>query len=187
MSNSLIKYGLIAAGAYVAYEMFMKPGVTAAAISSTAPSTGSVPPVVTTPAAVSSVVVPPVTQPPAPATPQVNAKLPPQFQTSLAASLAAAHSNEFQNQPNLLQMLVWANGGNTNASADQWNYWYTQLSGVQQTADLFVDPNNRSAPMNVNDYVSARGAKGLSGYSWGYMGRQQVRPMYANPYRGIWG
>lgn len=189
----LIKYGLIAAGVYVAYEMFMKPGTTVAAIPSTAPSTGSVPPVVTAPPAVSSTtnhIATTTAAPPSVATtsavvaPQYPT-LPAQFQTPLAKSLAQSSYATGYN-PTVAQLLIQANGGSDSASADQWNYWYSQLSGVQQTADLFADPNNRAAPMRVSSYLGARataGLSGLGGYDWS---RAASRPMHANPYRGLW-
>jgi hypothetical protein len=48
--------------------------------------------------------------------------------------------------------------------ADDWNYFWSQVTGVPQTAALFSDPNNRSAPMSWDEYLAARAAKGLGAW-----------------------
>jgi hypothetical protein len=47
-------------------------------------------------------------------------------------------------------------------NADQWNYFYSAVSGVTQTADLFP-PEDRGASMDVDEYFSRRSDAGLSG------------------------
>jgi hypothetical protein len=47
-------------------------------------------------------------------------------------------------------------------NADQWNHYYSAVSGVTQTADLFP-PEDRGALMDVDEYFSRRSDAGLSG------------------------
>jgi len=51
-------------------------------------------------------------------------------------------------------------GSNSMLDADQWNYYYSNLTGVQQTANLFP-AGNRTALMNVAQYFQARATAGL--------------------------
>lgn len=48
------------------------------------------------------------------------------------------------------------------AGADTWNAYYSQWSGIQQTADLF-DPADRGALISLTEYLSRRTNAGLSG------------------------
>ena len=54
------------------------------------------------------------------------------------------------------------NGGSNVATADVWNAYYSQLSGVQQTADLF-EPGNRDGLISLGTYFARRNSAGLSG------------------------
>lgn len=91
--------------------------------------------------------------------------------------------------------LTQASGSNSQ-NADQWNYYYTQLSGVPQTTDLFP-VGNRSALMSVQQYLQARQAAGLeiglggkmanSGMQ-SLMGMGQIMPLAPNisgAYNGV--
>ena len=53
--------------------------------------------------------------------------------------------------------LLTASNGVNNLSASQWNYYYTQLSGVPQTTGLGDD----GSPMSVTKYLQLRQAAGL--------------------------
>jgi len=56
--------------------------------------------------------------------------------------------------------LLKATGGVNSLNADQWNYYWTQIVGVLQTADLFT-PGNRGELINVDTYLQRRSAAGL--------------------------
>ena len=60
------------------------------------------------------------------------------------------------------------------AGADTWNAYYSQWSGVQQTADLF-DPADRGALISLTEYLSRRTNAGLSGIRGFRVG--QLEPM----------
>lgn len=60
------------------------------------------------------------------------------------------------------ERVLTATGAGTRLNADQWNYYWTQASGVTQTTDLFP-PENRAATMTLLEYISRRGTAGLSG------------------------
>lgn len=47
-------------------------------------------------------------------------------------------------------------------TADQWNWYYSRVSGIEQTADLFT-PGNRSELIDVDTYFSRRSSQGLNG------------------------
>jgi hypothetical protein len=64
------------------------------------------------------------------------------------------------NESQTASALITAAGGVNSLDADQWNYYWSQISGVPQTADLFP-PANRGALMDVNAYITARSAAGL--------------------------
>lgn len=67
------------------------------------------------------------------------------------------------NKPNFSQWVATHVGpGRQSFTADQWNYYFSDFSGIPQTADLF-DPANRQSPMSVTDYMGRRTAAGLSG------------------------
>lgn len=48
------------------------------------------------------------------------------------------------------------------ASADEWNWYYTRASGIEQTADLFT-PGDRGEQITLSDYLARRASAGLSG------------------------
>lgn len=48
------------------------------------------------------------------------------------------------------------------ASADEWNWYYTRASGIQQTADLFT-AGDRGEQITLSDYLARRASAGLSG------------------------
>ena len=92
--------------------------------------------------------------------------LPPQFPTAAAGALAdATYSPGYA--PTVAQMLVSAAGGmSTGLDVDQWSYYYSQLSGVQQTYEALNIPatQDRSTQMSVSTYLNLRTAAGLSGF-----------------------
>lgn len=47
-------------------------------------------------------------------------------------------------------------------SADVWGYYWSKVTGVQQTADLFP-VGNRDFAMSIDDYINVRQQHGLSG------------------------
>jgi len=65
-----------------------------------------------------------------------------------------------------LQSIVFAvqliSGQRRLASADEWNFYYSQASGIPQTADLFT-AGNRGEEITLFEYLARRGAAGLSG------------------------
>ena len=61
-----------------------------------------------------------------------------------------------------IQQLQAAAGGDVMLNADQWNFYYSQLSGVHQTTDLFT-PGNRGELISAATYMARRAAKGLTG------------------------
>jgi hypothetical protein len=67
------------------------------------------------------------------------------------------------------QGLTQAAGGQTQLTADEWNYYWGQVSGVPQTTDLFP-AGNRDALMSVDAYLAARSAAGLSPTLTGFSG-----------------
>ena len=67
------------------------------------------------------------------------------------------------------QGLTNAAGGQTQLTADEWNYYWGQVSGVPQTTDLFP-AGNRDALMSVDAYLAARSAAGLSPTLTGFSG-----------------
>ena len=142
--GTVLKWGLIGAAAYFVYQAWASSQASSAAA---APAPGTAPAPVTTSTLAT---VAGGTAPPAPTTPVVAGT-----GSNPAATTTA-------------QALVNAAGGETQLTADEWNYYWTQLSGVNQTADLFP-AGNRAALMSVNDYIAARSAAGLpttiSGFS----------------------
>jgi hypothetical protein len=57
--------------------------------------------------------------------------------------------------------LISAANGQTQLTADDWNYYWSQITGITQTTDLFPC-NNRATLMSAQDYVNARAAAGLN-------------------------
>ena len=75
-------------------------------------------------------------------------------------------------------------------TADSWNYYYSQVSGVHQTANLFLS-GNRGQLIDVNTYFARRRAAGLTGL--GNVGPYRVtqraskgRAVVMLPSRGPW-
>jgi len=65
--------------------------------------------------------------------------------------------------PNFSQYIANTVGpGRQALSADEWNWYFSQFSGVPQTADLFT-PDNRGETISITEYMSRRTAAGLSG------------------------
>jgi len=63
--------------------------------------------------------------------------------------------------PQQLQSFLNTEGNaSTMLDADQWNYYYSELSGVHQSADLFPT-GNRTAVMTVSQYFANRAQAGL--------------------------
>lgn len=63
--------------------------------------------------------------------------------------------------PQQLQSFINTEGNaSTMLDADQWNYYYSELSGVHQTTDLFTT-GNRSGVMTVAQYFANRAQAGL--------------------------
>ncbi len=60
------------------------------------------------------------------------------------------------------EKVLAATGPGAMLTADQWNWHWTQASGISQTADLFP-ADNRGYLMSLKDYIERRGAAGLSG------------------------
>lgn len=52
------------------------------------------------------------------------------------------------------------------ATADAWNFYYAQVTGVPQTADLFDPAVGRDEPISVDVYLSRRVAAGLEADAW---------------------
>jgi hypothetical protein len=75
------------------------------------------------------------------------------------------------------QSLQIAAGKNTMLTADQWNYYYSQISGQHQTADLFAT-GSRGQTIDVNTYLARRATAGLGGHS--VQGLSRFSPDYGN-------
>jgi hypothetical protein len=78
-----------------------------------------------------------------------------------------------------------AAGSPATLTADQWNYFWSKVSGVPQTADLFP-VGNRTAPMNFGQYLAARTAKNLGVSGLGQflrVGRNTLRTGGRQPMR----
>lgn len=130
--GEVIKWGLIFGGGYLAYEYFIAPML----------ATSATP---VTPATAATNVTPatPVNIPATPATPPVTGG----HDSSGALSTLATK-------------VYAAAGSPATLTADQWNYFWSQVSGVPQTTDLFP-AGNRTAPMNFGQYLAARTGKNL--------------------------
>lgn len=75
------------------------------------------------------------------------------------------------------KVLALAGGNSKMLTADQWNYYWTQASGVHQTANLFPT-GNRAALMSFGDYLAARQTASLGVSGLGQLrnrGRNYVR------------
>lgn len=131
--SDLIKWGLLAGGVYLLWNTLSS--ATTAAASTATPGTT---PVTPTGTPVTTVIKP------TPVTP-VSPSVPP----AIAASCALAQ-----------QVLAAAGGINAKLNADTWNYYWSQASGVPQTADLFP-VGNRDALLSFDQYLVARTAAGI--------------------------
>jgi hypothetical protein len=131
--NDLIKYGLLALGGWLLYSKY----ASAVAPMVAAPATGGGTP----PAGTPTVTTPPVVTPPvvAPVTPAVG--------IDAAAYCATAKK-------------VLAAAGSGPMNADNWNAYWSQASGVQQTTDLFP-PGNRDAQLTFDQYLVNRQTAGV--------------------------
>lgn len=159
-----VKVLLLGAVAYVVYEMFF---VTPAAASTTAP-----PYVGPTPTAPVSVVPLPESPPVGVMVSPGGVNLPAPFGTTAAATLADANFSKGYS-PTVAQMLTAFASGSAGLSADQWNYYYSQLSGVNQTYEMLNVPagTDRATVYSVQGYLALRSTAGLSG-----MGRTRYVP-----------
>jgi hypothetical protein len=63
---------------------------------------------------------------------------------------------------NTAEKVLAMTGPSATLSADQWNWYWSQASGVQQTADLFK-PDNRGELISLKEYMVRRTVAGLSG------------------------
>lgn len=94
-----------------------------------------------------------------------------------AAAKAAADAAAQRQTVNFSQWVSNTLGaGRHQFSADTWNAYYTQWSGVQQTADLFP-PEDRGALLSLTQYLANRTAAGLSGYGMRGFMRTGARPV----------
>ena len=57
--------------------------------------------------------------------------------------------------------LITASSGQTALDADEWNFYWGQVTGVTQTANLYP-PTDRTALMSAQDYINARTDAGLN-------------------------
>ena len=141
--GEVIKWVLILGGGYLAYEYFIAPML---ATTLATPTTGVTPAATTvtgTPvSSTNTTAITPVTVTPPTVTP------PPSGHDS-SGSLSA-----------LATKVYVAAGSPATLTADQWNYYWSQVSGVHQTADLFPT-GNRTAQMNFGQYLAARAAQNL--------------------------
>jgi hypothetical protein len=136
-TGELIKWGAIAVGGWYLYQKFF---ATPAAASAT-PSTGLT--LADLQAAIASMTGSGGGSTPAgSSTPAAGSTTPPAPGSTAAALTTAA-------------------GGATSLTADQWNYYWSQISGQTQTVDLFP-AGDRGALMSVTAYLAARTAAGLS-------------------------
>lgn len=55
-------------------------------------------------------------------------------------------------------------GESSTLTADQWNYYYSKVTGVTQSTDLFP-VGNRGALLTIDQYAAARQQAGLTGLS----------------------
>lgn len=70
--------------------------------------------------------------------------------------------------------LLAASGNAQTMTADQWNWYYGQVTGTPQTTDLFP-ADDRNFQMTVDGYLSARKSAGLSGLAGLLAGYQSLR------------
>ena len=160
--GEVIKWVLILGGGYLAYEYFIAPML------ATTPATPATPAAPVTPASHAT--------PAAPATPATHA----------APATPAPSGHDSSGALSALAMKVYAAAGSpATLTADQWNYFWSQVSGVHQTANLFPT-GNRTAQMNFGQYLAARAAQNLGVSGLGQflrVGRNTLRTGGCQPMR----
>lgn len=173
--NDLMKYGLIAGGLFAAYWYVTSYGPNGAVKNATGQpvneswwdswfggGTATTQPATTTPPA-------PQTQLP-PGTPSVyrpnqNVPIttaPPVQQPQQPIVSQPAPPTPTQTGPMPIRESLLRASGVTTLNADQWNYYYAQITGNPQPYDLFT-PNNRGELITVDTYLSRRVSAGLTG------------------------
>ena len=121
-------------------------------------------------------------------TPPVNVSVTPPPATTTTTTPPANPPQYSTLEQNVLNAAISANAGSPSMqlNADQWNYYWSQVSGITQTADLFP-AGNRGALMTFDEYVAARQAQNLplsgisafraaagSPYGWGPTPRRVI-------------
>lgn len=151
--NDAVKFLAVGVVGYVVYDMFFK---TAAVASTTTGTVSSTPPASAPSGSAPSTTAGVTTSP-------GGVVLPAPFTTSAAASLADKTYGPGYT-PTVAQLLASAAGG-AGQSADQWNYFYSQLSGVNQTYEMLNVPagTDRGTIYTVQGYLALRSSAGLSG------------------------
>lgn len=159
MANSLLKWGLVIGGGYLAYKAGIFNSILAGILpASTAPAT-----------------TPPVTTPTGTSTSTSTTSSSPTGGGGSTGSAPPAPPPAYTYvPPGTAQLLQQSAGpGVTTLNADQWNYYYQRLPGKSSVPDdvftaLFF-PNGRPADpsqnpqMSAADFVAAITTKGLSG------------------------
>lgn len=174
--EELLVFALIAAAGYYVYTTFFSTttataatptgGTTSGTASGTTATISTTGTTSTTPAG--TTVTPIVKQSPASSAVTKSpggVNLPAPFQTTAAATLADANFASGYS-PTGSQLLVAASGGSS-LDADQWLYYYNQLSGQSVPYESLTLPANwvRSEVIPVNAFVSYMPSSlGLSGY-----------------------
>jgi len=153
--NSLAKAGLVIAG----LAFLFKDQIFAALEGTSTPAPGTAPAGTAPPAAGSG--TPPATTPPA--APPAATPAPGSAAGAAGSAQSSLHNLSLSAPTLAIATKVSAAAGATaTLSADEWNWYWSQASGVPQTADLFP-PENRGALMSLKEYLGRRGAAGLSG------------------------
>ena len=135
--GEIVKWGLIAVGGYLAWNWYENTfAATAVPATPTTPAVPTTPVTPSTPTTPTTPTTPVVTNPPS--TPLANLPL-----STLAQKVLNA-----------------AGGSGKTLTADQWNYYWSNVSGVHQTADLFP-AGNRTALLTFTQYLANRQAKNL--------------------------
>lgn len=145
-SGGILKWGLIAGGAYLLYRSYSSSAAAAPApSSSTAPF--SFQDLVN---AVKGSIAPTTGAPPTAAAPAAAVLVP-------GSAAAAGVPDSIATQKS---KLLTAAGGVTNLTASQWNYYWGQVYNAPQTQTFLGDDGS---PMTVDAYMALRQAKGFSG------------------------
>lgn len=150
-----LKWVLILGGGYLAWNWYENYTAASTASAGATGSPGVGPGPATTPASSSTPSTPASpTTPVAPGIPG-NVTAPPNAPFSALAT----------------KVLTAAGGAAKQLTADQWNYYWSQVSGVKQSTDLFP-AGNRGALLSFAQYIAARQAKNLGISGW--QGRNYV-------------